>query len=156
MVENTKIRKDFTEKDTKYNIETNNNFDVLAEPTVEASQVDQEVLAKNEKSVEIKPPKIDCDNYRVVFKDFLENFRENPSESPKYKLVATQMMHNSFNMFHMDLKDIEKFNPSLGLFVVVQHRKLRSEITTLIQNFIGELDLGDLKHGLYFHIKGTR
>ena len=123
-------------EDTKYNIETNNNFDVLAEPTINAFKVDQKVLAKDVKLVEPKLPKIDCDNYKVAFKDFIENFRENTSESPKYLLVATQMMNNSYNMFHMDLKDIKKFNPSLGLFVVAQHRNFRSDITALIQNLL--------------------
>ena len=128
----------------QYNIETNNNFKILDESE------NIESRASDEEKVEEKVPKINLENYEAAFKDFLQNFKENLSDSPKYPDVAKQMMHKGYNMFHVSLKDVRSFNPNLGGFLNQNHINLDSEITKIVQSFIKELNLGDLKHGLYF------
>ena len=142
----TITKEDFRDE---YNIETNNNFDALAEPKSDASK---NIETNSSKVVECQLPKIDFDNYKEAFKDFLETFQETSQKPPKYLDVATKMMQNNWNMFHIDIKDIKKFNRNLGGFLVAQDRNLNSEITGMIKTFIEDLDLGDLNHGLYFNL----
>ena len=138
-------------EDTIYNIETNNNFECLAEPRIDASE-----KCPNDPAVNFNLAKISLNNYSEALVDFLQNFREISTEPPKYVLIARKMMRNKYNMFHMDLKDIRKFNHNLGGFVAANHRKLESEITQLIDKFIQDQELGVLCHGLYFNIKGCK
>ena len=112
-------------EDTKYNIETNNNFECLAEPKIEASKERK----PNVPAVDCKLAKIDYNNYTEALTDFFENFRETSTEAPKYVVIARKMMKNKYNMFHMDLKDIRKFNHNLGGFLVAHHRNIESDQT---------------------------
>ena len=147
--QNNIISEDFIEV-TNYNIETNNNFDVLSEPKIEAFKNKQKTNTNSIKQVENKLPKIDFDNYEEAFIDFLENFRETSEKLPKYIEVASNMMQNNWNMFHIDMKDIKNFNRNLSGFLVAQHRNLNSDITKILKTFIADLELGVLNHGLYF------
>ena len=104
---------------------------------------------KDEKAVEGKLPKVDCINYQEAFKDFLENFKEKSEICPKYLLVARQMISNNYNMFHIQLNDIRKFNPNLAGFVRAQNQNLSLEI---IQKFIEDKKIGVLKTGLYLNL----
>ena len=140
-------------EDIEHNIETNNPFEVLAEPNIEASNSDkQKVHAQSDKAADVKPPKIDRSNYRKAFTDFLENYGEKSLEPPKYLVVAKQMVQNNYNMFQMQLKDIKKFNPNLAGFMAAEHRNLSSEITGIIKKFIEGQNGVVLKHGLYFNL----
>ena len=105
---------------------------------------------------ESKQSKIDFENFKDVFIDFLENFRENALDPPKYLQVVTKMMENNYNIFHMYLKDIRKFNSNLGGFVACHSRKIESDIAEIIKKYIEDHDLGVLKHGLHFYIHGTK
>ena len=62
------------------------------------------------------------------------------------------MIRNNYNMFHVNLKDIEKFNHNLGGFVVAQKKSIREDLTEIIKNFIEDLGVGVLKYGLYFNL----
>ena len=66
------------------------------------------------------------------------------------------MMIRGYNMFHISLKDIRSFNPKLGGFLAQNCRNLDPEITKSVQNFIIGLNLGELKHGLYFTLIGGK
>ena len=87
-------------------------------------------------------PKIDHNNYKAAFEDFLRDFKE--------------MMTRNYNMFHVQLKDIRKLNPNLGGFLAANSRNLCSDITELVQNFIQDLGLGLLKNGLHFNLIGRK
>ena len=138
-----------TEPKIEYNVEIKNNFELLAEPKTETFNCKQDVPAI---ASEDQPPKIDENNYKEYLKYFLENFRENGSETPKYQLVAMHLMNNNHNMFHVHLRDVKQFNRNLGGFMVAQYRNLSSEFAKISQKFIEDLDLGVLKHGLYFSL----
>ena len=71
-------------------------------------------------------------------------------DAPKYKMVAKEMMIKNYNMFHVHIKDIKKFNRNLSGFMACQHQSLRSNFTEIIKKFIGDLELGELKNGLHF------
>ena len=142
-------------EDTQYNIETNNNFECLAEPEIEASK-DRKPNVPVVDCKLAKIDKIDYDNYTEALLDFFENFRETSTETPKYVVIAGKMMKNKHNVFHMDLKDIRKFNHNLGGFLAAHHRNIESDVTKLIEKFIKDQDLGVLCHGLYFYIKGCK
>ena len=66
-----------------YDIATNNNFNLLGELNFSESRASDE---KN--NAKEKIPKINLENYEPVFLDFLQNFKENISDSPKYPDVA--------------------------------------------------------------------
>ena len=87
-------------------------------------------------------PKIDHNNYKAAFEDFLRDFKE--------------MMTRNYNMFHVQLKDIRKLNPNLGELLAANSRNLSSHITELVQNFIQDLGLGLLKNGLHFNLIGRK
>ena len=92
----------------------------------------KKVLVENEKNIVRVLPDIDCQNYKAVFKDFLQNFTAESSESPKYQMVAIQIMNKIYNMFHVHLEDIKKFNCNLGRFVS-KNKSLDAEITRIVQ-----------------------
>ena len=131
----------------QYNIETNNNFKVLDDSE------NNESRASDEEKVEEKVPKINLENYEATFKDFLQNFKENLSDSPKYPDVAKQMMQKGYNVFHVSLKDVRSFNPNLGGFLNQNRINLDLEITKIVRSFIKGLNLGDLNHGLYIILR---
>ena len=137
-------------EEIKYSIETNNNFKVL---DTEANIPIVEVKAKTD---EEKKPKINHNNYRTEFEDFLRNYKEELQNSPKYPDVASQMMKRNYNIFQVQLKDVRKYNPNLGGFFAANYRNLSSEITELVHNFIEDLGLGLLKNGLHFNLIGRK
>ena len=128
---------------------------MLDEEKLPTSICEQKVPAKLN-DADCKLPKVDYYNYKDAFKDFLQNFKEEPCDDPKYQVVASQMMQNQYNMFHVHLKDIRKFSPNLGGFVAAQHKNLDREFSEIIKNFIEDLDLGALMHGLYFNLNKTK
>ena len=111
---------------------------------------------KDNKVEALKLKKIDHHNYEEALREFLEQFKETTCETPKYRIVATQMMNHDYNMFHLHLKDIRKFNPNLGGFMNSQYRNLEPEITKIIQKYIENLKLGSLQHGLYFCLNRSK
>ena len=123
------------------------------EPRNKVYNVGQITLAKDHK--DINNAKIDLYNYKEIFKNFLETFREKSSETSKYFLVATEMMEKNYNMFHVSLKDIKQYNPKLAGFMVAQHRALDSEITGLIQKFIEDKNI-IFNNGLYFNLDRSK
>ena len=135
-------------KDVNYNVKTSNAFELLGEPSIDASKVKESVLDK----LDSKPTKIDFENYQEAFEDFITNFKEDPSETPKYLTVATEMMKNNFNMFHVKLKDIRKYNPNLGGFVAEQYLKISEILRKILKNYIENRKLGALNHDLYFNL----
>ena len=62
------------------------------------------------------------------------------------------MMSKNHNMFHFDIEDILKFNPSLSEFVDTHYENLREDFTELIRIFIFKLGLGECKRGLYHNL----
>ena len=140
--------------DIRYSIETNNNFATLSECDAEVNETN--LIETKTKLSECKIPKIDHTNYKTAFEDFLTNFKEVNKDSPKYPEVASEMMIKNYNMFHVQLKDVRKFNPNLGGFFAANAKSLSSEITEVVQKFIGDLGLGLLKNGLHFNLIGGK
>ena len=161
---NEKIEDIEKEKDSKiseienlevieYTIETNNNFEILAEHKTKASNHNQSSPTKDDEKSESKVTKIDFNNYKAAFRDFLGNFKEDGSENLKYRQVATQMVNNKYNMFHVFLKDIRRYNPNVGGFLANHYKDIDLDLTGILEQFIKEdLGVGDLKHGLYFNL----
>ena len=134
---------------TKYTIETNNNFEILAK---HKSNPTERIEDTNTKSEQSSIPKVDDSNFKAAFGNFLRHFKEELKDAPKYYEVASQMMKKDYNMFHVHLKDARKFNPNLGGFLAAQSKYQSSEITELIKSYIEELGLGVPKHGLHFNL----
>ena len=109
-------------------------------------------------SVPVRSPRVDFENYLDAFKEFLITFKEKPSdEVSKHNLVATKMMSKDYNMFHVLLKDIRKFNPNLGGFMASQYKwgsthfmTIDKNIAMIIRQYIADLNLGEPKNGLSF------
>ena len=85
-------------------------------------------------------------NYKDYFQDFLGHFKDKATEPAKYESVAKPLMQKKCNMFHMDLKDMSKFNPNVAGFMKSNCRDLMDEITIQIQEFIEDLGLGAPKN----------
>jgi hypothetical protein len=90
------------------------------------------------------------DNYKETFKEFLETFTEKKAKSPKYVLVAREIMSNRKNIFHFTLEDLEVFNSTLADFIDGNYEKLGYEFTKLIKKFIEDFGLGECT-GLYHY-----
>ena len=121
---------------------------MLGEPLIDAAKAKENIPA----TVDSKPTKIDFENFQEAFQNFINDFKEDPSEPPKYLTVATEMMKNNFNMFHVKLKDIRKFNPNLGGFVANEHKKISETLRKMLKDYVENLNLGALKHDLYFNL----
>ena len=139
-----------------FNISAINIFTNLVEASMQPFVRERVELENDEKEEDIKLPVIDLNNYEEHFKEFLETFKDAPSESSKYHNVAAKMISNNFNVFQVNLKDIIKFNDDLGKFVAAQYETLGTEITGLIEEFIEGLELGVLDHGLHFLLIGQK
>ena len=111
-LENQKLQ----EKKLFYNIETNNNFEMLGKE----KYTDSEATKDKE---EVKDNKVDHSNYKGFLKIFLENFKENPDDEPKYPQAALKMLEKGHNIFHVSLLDIGLFNPNLKAFLNRQSRE---------------------------------
>ena len=140
-------------------IETKNPFDVLAEQNiVKKPHFNKQNKVAKDKSVDKKVTKIDPRNYRETFKDFLEQYRDETLEEPKYLWVAKQLIKNNHNMFHVYMNDIKKFNTNLAGFMKAQYLEpgsrlnLSLETAELIIEVIAEQKLGVLPQGLYFSL----
>ena len=91
-------------------------------------------------------------NYKEAFADFLENFCEEASDSPKYRELGMDMMRNGTNVFHIKLKDVRKFSQNLGGFMAANYQILEKNFTAGIEDFLEKLELGVLKHGLHVYL----
>ena len=58
------------------------------------------------------------------------------------------MMAKQYNMFHVFLKDISLFNPSLAEFIKVEQRKLNKELLKVAKDFIDDIKMGEPKFGV--------
>ena len=123
-----------------YNIEKYNNFKALDDD--EDSNKNKNEAAKNDE----KPPKdekVDFDNYREKLGDFLENFREGNEEEPKYFKAMKNMISKGWNIFHLSLLDVGKYNPNLKSFLsensstLERCKELREWLITYDANFEG-------------------
>ena len=76
------------EKALQYTIETNNNFEFLDDSKNKESRASDRKGETNSEKI----PKTNFANYEPAFKEFLQNFKEILSDSPKYPDVAKQMM----------------------------------------------------------------
>ena len=128
-----------------YNVETNNNFQLLDNSSNETSKNEQDMAIKDEKP---RQTKVDHINYKEFLQTFLEDFKESPTQEPKYPQAATKMMKNGYNMFHLSLLDMGKFNPNLKGFMAAEEKNLYVEIKALVQQFIDKMDLGEVNNGL--------
>ena len=150
---------DESECEVESNIETNNNFEILGDQMNKASTFNQTAPAKTVKASHNKMLKIDWDNYQNILEDFLKNFRDDSSEAPKYLLVAEEMVNKNYNMFHVALKDVRKFNINLGGFLAANYQSLAldTDIVEIIKKFIEEnLGPGLLKHDVYFSLNRSK
>ena len=133
----------------------NNNQQDQPELTYKTSSTLQ-VSETSASSVPPKPTKISKDNFQVPFKEFLRNFKEDPlQECTKYSSVATKMMTKQFNVFHLYLKDVRRFNSNLGGFLAAhaslecpEYVKHDKDLSRIVTEYIEELELGEPKHGV--------
>ena len=132
------------EKEIKYNIETNNNFEVLA------NQSKKDTTLKNEKVD--KPKEIDQSDFKKFLKSFLETYVENEGEEPKYPRAAKEVIKLGYNVFHLSLLDLGKFNPKLKGFLAEHHKKHTEEIKNLVLEFGEGLKEGSFASGLSVYI----
>ena len=105
------------EKKLVYNVETNNNFEML---DIHEKKLDTK---NTEDKSEIQKTKVDHSNYKEYLKHFLENFKENPEDDPKYSQAALKMLEKGHNIFHMSLLDIGLYNYKLKAFLSAQSRE---------------------------------
>jgi hypothetical protein len=62
--------------------------------------------------------------------------------------VATKMMTKQFNVFHLYLSDVRKFNSNLGGFLAAEYLKHDGELSSIVREYIEELKLGEPKNGV--------
>ena len=62
------------------------------------------------------------------------------------------MMRNGFNVFHIKLKDVKKFNRNLGGFMAANYQILEKDFAAVIEDYLEKLELGILKHGLHVYL----
>ena len=137
-LENTKHQ----EKDLVYNVEINNNFETLHK---HADADAENTINKKEG----KRKFVDHSNYKGFLKDFLENFKENLGEEPKYPKAALKMIENGHNIFHVSLLDVGLYNPNLKAFLNGHSRedlhKIEKDCKELIMTFGKDLGKGSFK-----------
>ena len=130
-----------------YNLETNNNFEILAEK-VETKSETIEKDAEKGKPKETKK-KVDKSNYKVYLKKFLENYKELPNDSLKYKEAATKMLEKGHNIFHISLLDVGLYDTSLKAFLNSQSREnlhlIEKDCKDLVMKFGESFGLGSFK-----------
>ena len=96
-----------------YNVETNNNFEILDEKNkVKSESKDKD----NGKQKETKT-KVDHSNYKECLKNFLENYREHSNDDPKYKEAAMKMLDKGHNIFHISLLDVGLYDTNLKICI---------------------------------------
>ena len=64
------------------------------------------------------------------------------------------MMKREYNIFHV--KDVRSFSPNLGGFIAANYLNLNSDLSRLIQKFIGDLNLGVPKYGVHLTLSGGK
>ena len=155
--------------DLNYNVPVSNKFSVLenssvSEPKVLSATVSSEIGAssppRTTSSIPSPPsprtpsrsPPVNNANYVEAFTDFLENFCDEASDTPKYRDFGKDMMKNNCNVFHIKLKDVRKFSRNLGGFMAANYQVLEKEFAAIIQIFLEKLELGDLRHGLHVYL----
>ena len=128
-----------------YKVETNNNFDILG------NQVNTSVndATEEEKTLELK---VNPSNYKKNLISFLENFKENESELPKYPKDVKFVIEKGYNVFHISLLDIGNFDPNLKGFMARHHKNLSTEILDLVKTFGESLKFGKFADSLSVYI----
>ena len=83
-----KTEENYSNDATTYNIETNNNFELVGDKMIKASKV----VDTQQNVVDIKITKISKHNYTEAFEGFLTNYKDDLTDTPKYPGVAAHMM----------------------------------------------------------------
>ena len=134
-----------SEQNVIYNVETNNNFEVLCKPKSKCESLEFKTI-----EVEEQVKKVDKSDYKEYLKNLLENFKENPTDDePKYASAAVKMIQMGHNIFHVSLLDVGKYNPNLKAFLSCQSRenlhKLEKDCKDIIMAFGESQGMGSFK-----------
>ena len=135
--------KDFgTEDKIVYNIETNNNFELLASG---CSWRKEDVTTKDEKHFNGKT--IDENNFEENLKGFLQSFKEKGGVEPKYYRAARTNIKKGYNIFHISLSDVGVFNEKLKGFLADNENQIRysTEIKNVVMKYGEAFGLGSFK-----------
>ena len=105
-----------------HNVETNNNFEALAiDPT---DHENKDATPKKKEEEVPKDENLDFQNYKEKLGEFIENYRENDEEEPKYFQPMKNMIVKEWNIFHISLLDVGKYNPCLKNFLSKNQKTL--------------------------------
>ena len=134
----------YQEKKVIYNVETNNNFEILdvCDDKLDAKDTNAEKM--------VEKTKVNHSNYKEFLKNFLENFKENPDDdTTKYSQAALKMLKKGHNIFHVSLLDIGLYNQSLKAFLNGQSREelhiIEKDCKELVMAFGESLGKGTFK-----------
>lgn len=131
------------EEKVVYNVETNNNFEILD------IREDRSHDKETEDKIKVINENVDHSNYKEFLKDFLENFKENPYDDTKYSQAALKMLEKGHNIFHVSLLDIGFYNQNLKAFLNGQSREelhlIEKDCKELVMAFGETLGKGSFK-----------
>ena len=96
---------------------------------------------------------MDFQNYKEKLGEFIENYRENDEEEPKYFQAMKNMIVKEWNIFHISLLDVGKYNPSLKNFLSENQKTLEQckELTEWLKTYDANFE-GNFKYDLSVYI----
>ena len=128
-----------------YHVETNNNFAVLDNGHLKAKS---KTIRKTDEKVQ-EAVKVDHENYMENLKLFFENFTETENENPKYLESMKNVILKGYNIFHISLSDVGKFNPNLKGYLSENLNKLEKceELKEMVKAYDAKFQ-GEFKKNL--------
>ena len=126
-----------------YNVETNNNFEVLEKSERAAESTAHVEASEDENNVE--NVEIDHSNYKEHLLQFLETFKETPAGEFTYQQAALKMLNFGHNIFHISLLDVGHYNPKLKAFLKQNRQSIEKDSKELIMKFGESLGKGSFK-----------
>ena len=130
-----------------YNVETNNNFEILEKKLGSKPEIILKDVTKR-KEMETNT-KIDHSNYKECLKNFLENYKEHPADELKYKQAALNMLEKGHNIFHVSLLDIGFYDTNLKAFLSSLSREnlhiIEKDCKDIVMKFGESFGLGSFK-----------
>ena len=136
---------EFGDNTILYHVETNNNFAVLDNGHLKAKS---KTIRKTDEKVQ-EAVKVDHENYMENLKLFFENFTETENENPKYLESMKNVILKGYNIFHISLSDVGKFNPNLKGYLSENLNKLEKceELKEMVKAYDAKFQ-GEFKKNL--------
>ena len=140
-----------SEEKPEYEVETNNNFEMLTKQESFTDKAEKSAAFK-EKKVKSDAPEVkqiekkievDGTNWKGFFQDFLEKFGDQVKD----------MLDRKHNTLQISMRDIRRFNPFLADFVFKEKVNKFSDMCLVLKTIIVDHHLGDSDQDFYLSFK---